>query len=83
MNAWTRRWRHKLRRFVTALGIGNVGKRRDAAAIGHAVDGHAEEGCCDVSDKPRSHDTSRIAWVRLMAPGILIPLTHFAAGHSE
>ena len=50
----------------------NVGKRRDAATGGHAVGGHAADGdatgdCCDLRDKPRSHDTSRIAWAKLMA----------------
>ena len=29
--------------------------------------GHATEGCCDANQKPRSHDTSRIAWAKLMA----------------
>ena len=63
---------HKLRSAVTALAIGNVGKRRDAATGGHAVGGHAAGGdatgdCCDSCDKPRSHDTSRIAWAELMA----------------
>ena len=28
---------------------------------------HAAEGCGDSQDKPRSHDTSRIAWARLRA----------------
>jgi hypothetical protein len=63
---------HKLRPAVTALAIGNVGKRRDAATDGHAVGGHAARGdatadCCDSCDKPSSHDTSRIAWAKLMA----------------
>jgi hypothetical protein len=42
-----------------------IGKRRDAATDGHAVGGHAAEGCCDTPAKPRSHDTSRIAWAKL------------------
>ncbi len=53
---------------------GNVGKRGDAAAGGYAVGGHtagehATGGCCDANPnhKPRSHDTSRIAWAKLMA----------------
>jgi hypothetical protein len=53
---------------------GNVGKRRDAATDGHAVGGHtagdhAPGGCCDANPnhKPRSHDTSRIAWAKLVA----------------
>jgi hypothetical protein len=63
---------HKLRSAITALAIGNVGKRRDAATDAHAVGGHAARGdapgdCCGSCDQPRSHDTSRIAWVKLMA----------------
>jgi len=63
---------HKLRSAVTALAIGNVGKPRDAATGGHAVGGHAADGdatChgCDSCDKLPSHDTSRIAWAKLMA----------------
>ena len=61
---------HKLRRAVRALAIGNIGKRREAAADGHATDGHGTGGCCDSSyehQRPRSHDTSRIAWAKLMA----------------
>ena len=51
---------------------GNVGKPRDAATGGHAVGGHAADGDatghgCDSCGKPRSHDTSRIAWAKLMA----------------
>jgi hypothetical protein len=53
---------HKLRRAVTALAIGNVGKQRDAATGCQPT-----EGCCDTQAKPRSHDTSRIAWAKLMA----------------
>jgi hypothetical protein len=63
---------HKLRSAVTALAIGNVGKPRDAATGGHAVGGHAADGdttChgCDSCDKLPTHDTSRIAWAKLMA----------------
>ena len=61
---------HKLRRAVTALAIGNIGKRRDAATGRHGGDGHDTEGCCDATHatpKPRSHDTSRITWAKLMA----------------
>ena len=58
---------HKLRTAVTSLAIGNIGKWRDAAAGGHGGDGHATAGCCDAHQKPRSHDTSRIAWAKLMA----------------
>ena len=44
----------------------------DAATDGHAVSGHAAGGdtpgdCCDSCDQPRSHDSSRIAWAKLMA----------------
>ena len=46
---------------------GNVGKRRDAATGGHAVGGHATGDGCDSCGKPRSHDTSRIAWAKLTA----------------
>ena len=58
---------HNIRPTVTALAIGNIGKRGDAAASGHAVRGHAAGGhatgdCCDSCDKPHSHDTCRIAW---------------------
>ncbi|MDA1040390.1 MAG: hypothetical protein O3A37_08910 [Planctomycetota bacterium] len=58
---------HPLRSAVTALAIGNIGKRRDATTGGHGGDGHGSEGCCDAKQKPRSHDTSRIAWAKLMA----------------
>jgi hypothetical protein len=62
---------HRLRRAVTALAIGNVGKRGDTATGGHGNDSHGTGGCCDAHPhhKPRSHDTSRIAWARLMAGG--------------
>jgi hypothetical protein len=51
-----------MRRAVTALAVGNIGKPRDPGAGGHAGgDAHAAEGCCDAKQKPRSHDTSRIA----------------------
>jgi hypothetical protein len=53
---------HPLRPAVTALAVGNVGKRRDAA-----TGGHAEGDCCGTHATPRSHDTSRIAWAKLMA----------------
>ena len=61
---------HRLRRAVTSLAIGNVGKRQEVAAGGHGNDGRAKGGCCDTNHatlKPRSHDTSRIAWAKLMA----------------
>ena len=46
---------HKLRRAVTALASGNIGKQRDAATGGQADAGHAAGGCCDANQKPRSH----------------------------
>jgi hypothetical protein len=58
---------HKLRRAVTTLAIGHIGKRGRAATGGQASDGRATGGCCDTHAKPRSHDTSRIAWAKLMA----------------
>jgi hypothetical protein len=60
---------HKLRRAVTSLAIGNVGKRQEAVTGGRAAGGRATGGCCDANpnQKPRSHDTSRIAWAKLMA----------------
>jgi hypothetical protein len=58
---------HPLRPAVTALAVGNFGKQRDAATGGHADGRHAAEGCCNSHEKPRSHDTSRIAWAKLMA----------------
>ncbi len=58
---------HKLRKAVTALAIGNIDKWCDAAAGEHGGGGHATKGCCDANQKPRSHDTSRIAWAKLLA----------------
>jgi hypothetical protein len=60
---------HQLRRAVTALAIGNIGKLREAVTGGHAAGGRATGGCCDANpdQKPRSHDTSRIAWAKLIA----------------
>ena len=58
---------HKLRPAVTSLAIGNVGKRQEAATGGHTDDGRVTGGCCDATQKPRSHNTSRIAWAKLMA----------------
>ncbi len=61
---------HPLRPAVTSLAIGNVGKRQEAAAGGHASDGRGTAGFCNAThehQKPRSHDTSRIAWAKLMA----------------
>ncbi|MDA0254085.1 MAG: hypothetical protein O3A18_04315, partial [Planctomycetota bacterium] len=58
---------HKLRRAVTALAIGNIRKRCEAASGGHWGKARVTDGCCDANQKPRSHDTSRIAWAKLMA----------------
>ncbi len=58
---------HQLRKAVTALAIGNVSKQREATTGGDVNDGRATEGCCDANQKPRSHETSRIAWAKLMA----------------
>ena len=60
---------HRLRKAVTALAIGNVSKQREAPTGGDGNDGRATGGCCDANpnQKPRSHDTSRIAWAKLMA----------------
>jgi hypothetical protein len=58
---------HPLRPAVTALAVGNLGKQRDAVTSGHAEAGHAAGDCCNTHEKPRSHDTSRIAWAKLMA----------------
>ena len=60
---------HRLRKAITALAIGNVSKQREATTGGDGNDGRATGGCCDANPnhKPRSHDTSRIAWAKLMA----------------
>jgi len=58
---------HTLRRAVTALAIGNIGKQREAATGGLGGDRHGTGVCCDTTAKPRSHDTSRIAWAKLIA----------------
>ena len=36
-------------------------------AAGDMLRGDATGDCCDSCDQPRSHDTSRIAWAKLMA----------------
>ena len=48
---------------------GNIGKRREAVTGEHGNDGQGTGGRCDANPnhKPRSHDTSRIAWAKLMA----------------
>ncbi len=42
--------------------MGSIGTRGEAGAGGHATGGGG-----DAHQKPRSHDTSRIAWAKLMA----------------
>ena len=55
---------HPLRPAVTALAIGNLGRRTDAAAPPRRGKGRGE----GAPDAPgRSHDTSRIAWAKLIA----------------
>ena len=52
------------------MAIGNVGKRGESATGRHGDDRHGTGGCCaahHATQKPRSHDTSRIAWAKLMA----------------
>jgi len=39
----------------------------------HVAGGQPTEGCCDTHAKPRSHDTSRIAWAKLMARVMRFP----------
>jgi len=58
---------HTLRRAVTAMAIGNVGKLGESSIGRHGGDRHGTGGCCAAHQKPRSHDTSRIAWAKLMA----------------
>jgi hypothetical protein len=63
---------HPLRPAVTAAAIGNIGKQQDAKPGEHAGDlATAGSGCCvsagTVDGKPCHHDTSRIAWAKLLA----------------
>ena len=58
---------HPLRPAVTALAVGNVGKQRDAAASHPLPLGEGRGEGAPNHEKPRSHDTSRIAWAKLMA----------------
>jgi hypothetical protein len=57
---------HKLRRAVTALAIGNIGKRREAVTGGHAAGGRATGGCCEANpnQKPRSWPAHRLGRAR-------------------
>ena len=72
---------HLLRQAVTALAVGNIGKQRDANAVEHdGVSDAAGSGCCGsagtIDTKPCHHDTSRIAWAKLLARvGEAFPLT--------
>ena len=63
---------HPLRQAVTALAVGNIGKQRDANAVEHdGVSDTAGSGCCGsagtIDAKPCHHDTSRIAWAKLLS----------------
>ena len=63
---------HPLRQAITALAVGNIGKQRDTKAGGHdGVSDAAGSGCCGsagtIDAKPCHHDTSRIAWAKLLA----------------
>ena len=63
---------HPLRQAVTALAVGNIGKQRDANAVEHdGVSDAAGSGCCGsagtIDAKPCHHDTSRIAWAKLLS----------------
>ncbi len=63
---------HPLRQAATALAIGNIGKQRDAKTGEHAgFFATAGSGCCgsagSVDGKSCHHDTSRIAWAKLLA----------------
>jgi len=60
---------------------GNVGNQRDAATGGLTHAGHNGRDCCGTCATPRSHDTSRIAWAKLMARvGEAFPLERPACG---
>ena len=52
-----------------ASGRGPDGRiTRDTGAGGHVAGGQSTEGCCcDMHQKARSHDISRIPWAKLMA----------------
>ena len=50
---------HKLRPAVTALAIGNIGKRREAVTGGHAAGGRATGGCCDANPNQKPARTTR------------------------
>ena len=63
---------HPLRQAVTALTIGNIGKQRNVKTGEYeGVLATAGIGCCGsagtVDGKSWHHDTSRIAWAKLLA----------------
>ena len=63
---------HPLRPAVTALAIGNIGRQQEAETGERAGDlATAGSGCCGSAEtidaKPCHHDTSRIAWAKLLA----------------
>jgi hypothetical protein len=58
---------HRLRSAVTTLAIRNISKRCDVATRGQASGEHAMGGCCDANQNTTAHDTSRIAWAKLIA----------------
>jgi hypothetical protein len=65
---------HPLRPAVTAAAVGNIGKQRKAKTVEHAgVSDAAGSGCCGsagtIDAKPCHHDTSRVAWAKLLARG--------------
>lgn len=57
---------HPLRAAVTALAVGNAGKSPAAATRQAGQPGHPAGGA-DSEPQKRSHDTSRIAWAKLLA----------------
>ena len=58
---------HKLRKAVTSLAVGNVGKRREVALSPPLPLGEGRGEGAPNHAKPRSHGTSRIAWAKLLA----------------
>jgi len=58
---------NKFRWAFTPLYIGIVCKRGEPVTGGHAAGNDATGDCCASRDKTRSHDTSRIAWAKLIS----------------
>jgi hypothetical protein len=58
---------HPLRRAVTALAIGNLATRADAASCSRLPPGEGRGEGDRNHAQARSHDTSRISWAKLMA----------------